>query len=255
MKRVKILSANVLADFLSPKNHPWAKRKGKCIKNLLSINPDIICLQELSKYQYQDLKTKLSLYQILDNNLQHNSHPMNAILYKKNLFEEEESLILNLPNSIGNENIKRRIPRYANYVKLKNLSNNCFLNIINTHLSYDCSKLSILQVDIILNFIKNHNILENIIFTGDMNNTYNSSTMIKIFDYGFKDTYKFIHEENYKNPTFHSFRDNFNRDSKIDWILVKNLSGDVIDANVLDYRPASEYGSDHFFVAAEFLFK
>ncbi len=243
---MKIISANILGDFLSPKARSWDVRREQCLKTLLSHNSDIICTQELSSAQYNDFKKTLNNYTGYDEKLG-NYNPLNCIWVKDNTFNVIQQNNLNLPNG---EKKHKRIKRYLNVIKLKHIKNKQELVIANTHLNYDCSRLALEQSIMINKFLKDKFPNTWIIVCGDFNHERNSQILKEFFNNNFQDTYETFHNHSYNGPTFHAFDSNFNRQKKIDWILTNK--NNVKDANIISSPKAEEYGSDHFFIYATF---
>lgn len=243
---MKVISANILGDFLSPKARSWDIRREQCLKTLSSQNPDIICTQELSLAQYKDFKQALGNYTGYDEKLG-NYHPLNCIWVKNSAFTIIQQSNLNLPNG---EKKHKRIKRYLNVIKLKHIKSKQELVIANTHLNYDCSKLALEQTIMINKFLNDNFPNTWIILCGDFNHERNSTIIQEFFNNNFQDTYEAFHNHSYNGPTFHSFDSNFIRQAKIDWILTNKNK--IEDAKIISSPKAEEYGSDHFFISATF---
>ena len=244
-----IITANVLGDFLSPKSNKWQKRKQICLDTILDANPDIICVQELSGKQYKDFNESFNNYTGFDINIGI-KNPLNCIWLKDGTFDVKNKLKLDLPNG---SNKQKRIERYLNILELEHITSKENIIIGNTHLNYDSEDLAITQTNMITNFIEKNFSEKWVILTGDLNNTKDSKVLQKLFDANFNDTYKSKNGNFYSGPTFHAFSSKYTKQDKVDWILTKNCPTNISGACVLTDICAEDYGSDHYFVTADFI--
>lgn len=249
---MKILSCNILIDRLSPKKHPWESRRSTCIDTITNENADIICHQEMSYAQHLEFKNALPDHTAIDTNINTNNDPLNCIWYKTNKFEQTQVFHLSLPNSLKQQDSPKRLRRYLNGIKLLDIASNQEFVILNTHLNYECEELVLLQTKNIINYINTtFTQVTKIILAGDMNHEHDSNIMQKYFAANLSDSYKDKHGNSYPGPSFHSFKSSYKKQSKVDWILTKNLSKQIINSTVLDNIAPENCGSDHFFISAE----
>ena len=244
---MRLISANVLLDRISPMAFSWERRKLNCIKILLAKDYDIISLQELSHIQSNEIKKHLIGYIALDTALQQD--PLNTIFLKSSAFTVSDLTTIQLP--INAVKTQKNLERYANIVNITHKTSNTKFILINTHLSYESATLNVLQSTTINNYM---NTLfaptTKMILTGDLNHSINSPSF-NIFK---QNNWVNAHAQYYETTpatTYHGFKSN-TRGEVVDYILTKNLSKNIQFVNILDNMKAEAYGSDHFFIEATF---
>ena len=206
----------------------------------------------MSHAQYLEFKNTLPAYTAVDANLNTPNDPLNCIWYKTNKFKNIQVFHMSLPNSLRQQDSPKRLQRYLNGIKLLDIASNQEFVILNTHLNYECEELVLLQTKNIINYINTtFTQVTKIILAGDMNHEHDSNIMQKYFTANLSDSYKDKHGNSYPGPSFHSFKSSYKKQSKVDWILTKNLSKQIINSTVLDNIAPENCGSDHFFISAE----
>ena len=209
----------------------------------------ILCGQESDVITQEIVGSRFPHYTLLNE-----PHQPNAIWYDPEILSILTYQTIPLPNHITGKHVNTRIPRSLQVVTFLHHSSNTPFQLFHTHLSYGEPDLVKQQLDIIDTHLQNTDAAIDRIIVGDLNHEYHSDTLQHFFQQGFTDTYHHIHHHFYKGPTYHAFKTDFTRLSKVDWILLDSKRLHVIDAQVLDHIPPPECGSDHYFVEASFRF-
>lgn len=240
-----ILTANLLLSTLSPKSHPIESRLVALAEQL--VDTSILCGQETDTITQAIVNQRFPGYKMLNE-----ASDPNAIWYNPEVLSVCAYQSIPLPNHLTIEQCKKRIPRSLQIVRF--LYRDTPFHLFHTHLSYGEADLVAQQVQIIKEQLAliDHSI--DCILVGDLNHEYHSNTLRAFFEEGFIDTYHSIHNAFYQGPSYHAFKANFTRLSKVDWILVRPKKLQVIDAQVLDHIPPPQCGSDHYFVEATLQF-
>lgn len=199
--KVSILSYNILNQlFMKKYNRPdlSTDNRMKKIKNeILSLSPDIFCLQEADQYVYQKYFTseKFAEYSTVYG-VNCGSSFMNVVGFKKKKFILKSfknfSLIF-LGKMAGNRGVMN--------VQLEHEESNQFISIYNVHFPWKFEKDRYSILTMIYEHIKELDSLEkkqNIFIVGDLNSEPNSN-VIKLFYYN--DYLKEKNEDNYKETS------------------------------------------------------
>jgi len=240
---MKVLTANCLLSHLSPKPHPIAVRITRLLKQL--VDTTILCGQETDTITQELVSTRFPHYTLLAE-----PHHPNAIWYDQEMLSTLAYQTILLPNHITGQQINTRIARSLQVVTFLHHASNISFQLFHTHLSYGEPDLVKQQLNIIDKHLQDADRSIDRIMVGDLNHEYHSDTLQHFFQQGFADTYQSIHHAFYKGPTYHAFKTDFTRLSKVDWILLDGKHLQVIDAQVLDQMPPPQCGSDHYFVQA-----
>ena len=248
---MKLLSANILHSQLAPKQ-PWNQRSQTCCQLLVDDHPDIIFLQECATDQYQTILPILGpSYKVVHDHTVE-ATPLNTIFVNISTMRIMDTFYLPLPNCSKFIQKPNRLRRYLNGVQIQCQQTNKHIYCFNTHLTYGDTALAMQQIQAITDYIEQHTPQNACtILGGDFNHEYDSNLLQHCRVHGFEDTYTLCHQQPYSGPTFHMFKSDFKRHTQIDWLLIKNHSHTVTNANIMNHIPAESYGSDHFFITAE----
>jgi hypothetical protein len=240
---INILSANLLLSHLSPKSHPIEKRVTPLANQLLATT--ILCGQETDKLTQAIVSNRFPSYKLLSEI----NHP-NAIWYDPEALSTLAYQTILLPNHATGQQITTRIARSLQVVTFLHHASETSFQLFHTHLSYGEPDLVKQQLAVIDRHLHDADATIDRMIVGDLNHEYHSDTLQHFFQQGFVDTYQSMHHAFYKGPTYHAFKPDFTRLSKVDWILLNRKRLQVIDAQVLDQTPPPQCGSDHYFVQA-----
>lgn len=247
---MKVLSANILLNILSPKIYPWEKRKRFCLNTLCTHRYDIICLQEASTQQVQDISQQFPAHTVVDHATQ--QHPLNTVLLQTKTCRVKHAYALSLDT--GSEGLGKKLERYANIIVLQYIPKNIDIILINTHLSYNHIALNLSQVQQIhTHLMHTYPMHSKMIFSGDFNCVTSDNTYTFLTNSGWIDSYYHTHNVQYPGITYHGFGKT-NNGATVDFIFVKNLADHLAYTSVLDTTQPKKYGSDHFFIDAHFDF-
>ncbi|MDA3797709.1 MAG: endonuclease/exonuclease/phosphatase family protein [Kiritimatiellae bacterium] len=252
---MKILSCNVRTAYSNDGENNWVNRKDLCINVILSKSPDIICFQEMSIMQFNDISSKLleySSYSMVDEPVGNN--PQNAIFYKNNKYTLVSSggyWLSESPHIAGTKSWNSACIRLANWVRLKDNATNAEFRVINTHLDHISQLARENQARLIVEDSIAYPENYPQILTGDMN-CDSSNTAVDIFKHGgWCDTYNYVHGTENPGRTFHEFVGSKCKDEvgKMDWIFIKGKLK-TTSATIIKDAIGDKFPSDHYFISA-----
>jgi len=210
---MKIMTWNIDNDQINV-----IERSKKLIEIINNINPDIICLQEVTLPMYNSLITYLIDYK---HTLFDNSKSYNIMIFFKNNIENIEE--------ISYKKLTSLMSREVVIFKMKSIT------LINVHL--DSSPINkdirIKQIDEIKQIINNDiNVNNNIVICGDMNFIFEDETITNFIDYSPKEpSYNYITNKRILGPWI----------SRLDRVFSNN---EVKNSEI--YTKNVEEVSDHF---------
>ncbi|MEM7343485.1 MAG: endonuclease/exonuclease/phosphatase family protein, partial [Chloroflexota bacterium] len=137
---MKFLSCNIRFFGADDGANSWPYRKEACIQIIQAQKPDIICFQEM--WQEQFLELQAAFPNFASYGLPHEplgQHPLNAIFYRQENFVQVAAggyWLSKTPHVAGSKSWDSRGIRFANWLRLRDVSTDVEFRLINTHLDH-----------------------------------------------------------------------------------------------------------------------
>lgn len=249
-----LMTFNIRYQNASDKQNSWSYRKEDVISFIKSYNPDILGLQEDVKNTIAELNKSLPKYNYIGVGIDGKTKgEYAAIFYDTTTYQVVDEMTFWLsetPNvpSRGWDASAVRICTYGAFVSKKGKDT---LHVFNTHLDRKGRESKEKATELIINKIKELNLLEkNIVFMGDLNSRVTDKNILalnKVLDDAAK-----ISKAPFAGPkgTFNFFNKDYKPAIQIDYIFTKNLK--VISYKHLDDRRKNGlWLSDHLPILIE----
>lgn len=265
-KTHKIMSCNirVALDEDEAKGFGWNDRKDICIQIIGSYNPDIICLQEVLKVQYQDIKKAFAGYMAFGfEGPEMDAHPegyhgiaKNVIFFSREKYEFVSSgcyWLSETPHIAGSKSWETARARHCNWVRLKDKVTGKEFRVLDVHLDHISQGAKEGQINMIINEAAQYDKNFPQLLAGDYNSDIKNNVIKVIKSSGWTDTYSVIHGEVETGRTMHAFKGikaKPGQNGRIDFIFssgpVKTIASELIKDEV-----NGKYPSDHYFIYAD----
>lgn len=263
----RVLTCNIRVDLPEDeaKGFGWRNRKDICIKVIADENPDIICLQEVLKGQFEDLKRAFPQFQAFGfDGPEMDAHPVGYHGIAKNpiLFSEERYALVSggtywlseTPLNAGSISWGSARARHANYVRLQDKKSKREFRVINLHLDHVSQQAREKQIQVVLDEAGQYTADFPQLLTGDFNAGMANAVYTRVKDSGWQDSYTVLHGETEPGYTVHLFQgekyEKKDKGKKIDFIFSKG-NVKAIAAEIIRSHVDGKYPSDHYFVSAE----
>lgn len=256
----RILTCNILLDL--PEQHgtsdDWpAHRRAVCEKVIKSHAPDILCLQEVGRGQYEDFVKAFQAFASFgyaDPNTDRNPRRFqaikNVILYSQERYEQTSAgtyWLSQTPLIAGSKLPGADLPRHVTWVRLKDRSSGRELRVLDTHWALkqpsreqEAKMIAEETGQYLPEFPQ--------ILAGDLNSQATSSEHKILTDAGWMDTYAAVHA----NTSPGAATAANTKPKKIDFIYcrgnIRPVAAQIIRHTENGIRP-----SDHPFVSADVL--
>ncbi|MCX7797697.1 MAG: endonuclease/exonuclease/phosphatase family protein [Melioribacter sp.] len=250
---IKIMTFNIRYGSADDGENSWEKRKDILFDVVRDYNADIIGMQEVLKFQLDELLIELQNYNFVGVGRDDGktSGEYSPILFSKERFildTTETFWFSDTPKIPGSKSWGNQNPRICTWAKLFDKFSRKTIYVFNLHLDYLSKESRIKSADALIRKIRNMKINEPIILTGDFNCNEEEQTIQSILNTGFVDTYRLLHSKSKNEGTFNNFIGDDSGD-KIDYIFISN-DFKVIESNIIKSNRNGRYPSDHFPVTA-----
>lgn len=256
---LKVISWNIRYDSGIDKENNWANRKTYLGKYIKKENPDIICLQEVLGQQKKFLDSYFYKYDCVGvgRNDGKTIGEYAQILFKKKQFELIASgwfWLSEAPDVAGSVGWDAQQTRIVTWVKLRKKNSRNTLIVLNTHFDHVGHKARIHSAELINSWIASKAGTEEIIVTGDFNDTEDSD-MYKTLLKGSRLIDSFYSAEVKKGVeyTFHGFgMTPQEKRAKIDFVFTSNS---IVVKKIIIPKEDKSYGcylSDHCPIICKF---
>ncbi|MBQ9517108.1 MAG: endonuclease/exonuclease/phosphatase family protein [Eubacterium sp.] len=226
----------------------WFYRADLIVKNIASVQPDIIGFQEVTRMHYGYLTNALKGYenvlQYRDNSRMSEGCP---VFYNTNRFDlkDKGSFWLSETPEKMSKDWGSAYYRICSYVILTDKASNKDLVVFNTHLDNVSDEARINGINVVLDKIKQFGGLPSIIM-GDFNADESSSTYKAATDI-FLDA-KYQTENTQTGATYQGFGKQLEREN-IDYFMISKTGIKVNEYRIIDATYDGVYPSDHFSIA------
>ena len=246
---ITVMSANVRT--WSPTDmgkKSWFYRADLIIKNISSVQPDIIGFQEVTKMHYSFLTNALDGY---DSIMTYRDKAKNSegcpVFYNTSRFElrDKGSFWLSETPDVMSKDWGAACYRICSYAILTEKSSGKELVVFNTHLDHISDEARINGINVVLDKIKQFGGLPSIIM-GDFNADESSSTYkaaTELFDDA-----KYRAENTMTGATYQAFGKQLDREN-IDYFMISKTGIDVDEYKIIDTTYNGVYPSDHFSIS------
>ena len=190
--KISLMTYNILNQiFMKKLNRPDLNlndRMNKIKKEILSLNPDVFCLQEADTFIYQNylMQDDMKQYDILYGTNCGSSF-INIIAFKKNMFKLKSFRnfsLLFLGKAAGNRGmmgIDLELIQNKSDELLEN-NDNKIISVYNVHFPWKYENDRVLMLNMLFDYIKDNNNINNVFILGDFNSEPDSR-IIKLFYY------------------------------------------------------------------------
>lgn len=267
-KTHRIMSCNirVALDDDEEKGFGWNSRKDICTQIIGAYSPDIICLQEVLRVQYQDIKKVFTDYWAFGfEGPKMDAYPegyhgiaKNVIFFSKERYEFISSgcyWLSETPHIAGSKSWETARARHCNWVRLRDRTTDKEFRVLDVHLDHISQGAKERQINMVINEAAQYNEDFPQILAGDYNSDIKNNVIKIIKSSGWTDTYSVIHGEIETGRTMHSFKGiqaKPGKNGRIDFIFssgpVKTIASELVKDEV-----NGKYPSDHFFIYADII--
>ncbi len=253
---MRVMTCNIRTSRASDGQNGWDLRKDACAAVIRSRRADVICFQEMTRLQHEDLVARLSGYSAVGTADEPGSiDPVDSVYYRAEAFDLLSTgayWLSRTPQVTGSRSWGSRCVRLATWVVLRERSGSAQWRIVNTHLDHISQRARVAQARVIARDCRAWPDEYCQILTGDMNCDARNRAIGVLRRAGFRDTYKAVHDTADPGHTFHRFAGPAfeSRTGKMDWVLVRGRAR-VAAAEVVQDAFEGRYPSDHYFVTAD----
>ena len=183
---IKVVSYNILVEHYAPIGKPilkdvkWEDRRDQLVERMVSLNPDVICLQEVEKFDSIAEKMSQKGYTGLFSKRNNEEEEGCAIFYKTHLFQEVTSQPFFFNDGTG---------RLVLMAKLQTHDGKSIFNVLNAHIMYldetDNTQIEINATQQFASTLTNPTIIG-----GDFNVPPQSEYLSPFYKAGFQDAHK-----------------------------------------------------------------
>ncbi|HEY9076779.1 MAG TPA: endonuclease/exonuclease/phosphatase family protein [Anaerolineaceae bacterium] len=253
---MKIMCCNVRYSAARDGENHWFFRYPILLDVFGEHDPDIICFQEMSRWQYSTIRDGLKIFSafgMVDE--PQGFHPVNAIFYRTNLFKQVSAggyWLSETPHIPGTKSWNSACVRLCNWVRLIDQSSGKELRIVNTHLDHISQEARVNQARLINQDAAAYASAYPQILTGDMNCNIENPAIQSFLQAGWNDTYETFHKKVFAGNSFHGFRGEYysKEEGKIDFIFHRgNIRVD--SAEIITESRNGRFPSDHYFVSVD----
>ena len=230
----------------------WFYRAELIVKNIESVQPDILCFQEVTRMHYNYLTSVLKGY---DNVICYRDKSKFSegcpVFYNVGRFElkDKGSFWLSETPEVMSKDWNSACYRICSYVILIDKESKKDLVVFNTHLDHISDEARINGIGVVLDKIKQFGGLPSII-TGDFNAEEDTETY-KAVTQNFLDA-KYQLENPMKGATYQGFGRELDREN-IDYFMISKTGIKVEEYKIVDTLYDGVYPSDHFPIEMRFI--
>lgn len=252
---VKILTCNIRCTVPQDGADNWPNRKAFCMDIIKAQDADILCFQELTAAQGEDVSQSLAGYHhygMADEPLSRNR--VNSIFYRADAFDLISSAgywLSETPHIAGSRSWHSAYVRLANWVRLTDRASGTDFRVINTHLDCDSQPAREGQARCIVEDAAAYPDDYPQLLAGDMNCDATNHAIAVFKSGGWRDTYAAIHRTEDPGATGHDFLGpaHVSNIGKMDWVFSRGKIRPA-DAQIVTDAFEGRYPSDHYFVSA-----
>jgi endonuclease/exonuclease/phosphatase family metal-dependent hydrolase len=253
---IKVMTFNVRYGTADDGENSWQYRKDNVFKEIKTLNPDLIGLQEALSFQIDEILKAIPDYSFAgvgrDDGKQAGEY--SCILFRKERFRldtTETFWFSDTPEIPGSKNWGNSITRICTWVKFTDKLTGKIFYHYNLHIDHLSQPSREKSTAFLVDKIGEENHFQFVIVTGDFNCGDENPAVQKITSAGFIDTYRFLHPKNPNEGTFNDFK-GITSGEKIDFIFVsKNFK--TVDSEIIRTKVDGRYLSDHFPVTAKII--
>ena len=240
-----VMSFNIRYGTARDGKNAWKKRSRLVFEVFRHHDPDIAGLQEVMKFQQEELLAALPEYAAVGRGRDADGRGERCtILYRKNRFIVRESGTFWLsvtPDKPGSRSWDSAITRICTWVRFETRADAKPFYVLNTHFDHRGKKARHESAKIIAGWIQTREHRIPVLLTGDFNAGENSPPITALSE--FQDTFRAVHPDRTDTGTFNGFRGKHDG-PRIDYIFC--TSGlTVLDADILRDNENGRYPSDH----------
>ncbi|MBT5074466.1 MAG: endonuclease/exonuclease/phosphatase family protein [Kordiimonadaceae bacterium] len=244
---IDVMSFNIRYGTAKDGDNHWKFRKDQLLELLKSSAPDIIGLQEVLKFQLDEIMTTLPAYAMIGVSREGNfEDEFSAILYKKSDFVARKTNTYWLSDTpeIPSKGWGNDIMRIVSWAEFKHIKSDKSFYHYNAHFDHISQLSREKGAEQLANIIKDRDLQYPVIITGDFNAGEDNQAIINLKDSGFDDAYRVLNPNESTVGTFNGFNGE-NDGDKIDYVFVGN-GIQVLEATIDQSNIDGKYPSDHF---------
>lgn len=250
---IKVMTFNIRYGSADDGNNSWNFRKSILFDVVRDYNADIIGMQEVLKFQLDELLLELPYYSYVGVGRDDGktAGEYSPIFFSKERFildTTETFWYSDTPKIPGSKSWGNNITRICTWAKLFDKFTGKSIYVFNHHLDHQSKESRIKSAKALTKKINDMKITSPIILTGDFNCSEDEETIKTILNFGLVDTYRIIHAKSNNEGTFNRFLGD-DTGSKIDFIFVSK-DFKAVDSKIIKTNWNGKYPSDHFPVTA-----
>ncbi len=251
--QVKAMTFNIRYGSAEDGGNSWNNRKQILFDVIRDFNPDILGLQEVLKFQLDELLDVMPHYTYsgVGRDDGKTAGEFAPIFYSRDRYIQDTTetfWLSDTPNIPGSKSWGNNITRICTWAKLFDKFSGKTFYFMNVHLDHQSSVSRIKSALAIVQKIKSFNNNLPVVLTGDFNTGEDDQTIKTILDYGLIDSYRKLNAKSANEGTFNSFTGEDSKD-KIDFIFVsKHFVPE--HSSIIKTNRNGKYPSDHFPVTA-----
>ncbi len=246
---IKVMTFNIRYGTADDGENSWSNRKNILFEVVRSYNADIIGLQEVLKFQLDELLIELQNYNYVgvgrdDGKTEGEYSP---ILFSKERFildTTETFWFSDTPKIPGSKSWGNNITRICTWAKFFDKFTRKSIYVFNLHLDHQSQESRIKSAKALVEKFNKLNIKQPIVLTGDFNCGEEEETIKTILNSGLIDTYRTLHKKSNNEGTFNGFKGD-DSGEKIDFIFVSK-DFRIKDSAIIKTNINGRYPSDHF---------
>ncbi|MBT5187752.1 MAG: endonuclease/exonuclease/phosphatase family protein [Kordiimonadaceae bacterium] len=246
-----VMSFNIRYGTAKDGDNHWKYRKGQLLQLLKDKSPAVIGLQEVLKFQLDEIMETLPEYEMIGVSREGNwQDEFSAILYNADQFSPKKTNTYWLSDTpeVPSKGWGNDIMRIVSWAELKHIASDKSFYFYNAHFDHISQESREKGAEQLLNVIKERDHDYPVVITGDFN-AGEDNQAIKILNRGgYTDAFRVLHPEETLVGTFNGFTGVSNQD-KIDFVFIgKDI--EVIKSTIDRSNINGKYPSDHYPVTA-----
>lgn len=249
---IDVMSFNIRYGTANDGDNHWNLRSAQLLELLKSSSPDILGLQEVLKFQLDEIMATLPDYAMIGVSREGNwQDEFSAILYRSDTFSPKKTNTYWLSDTpeIPSKGWGNEIMRIVTWAEFKHIKSDRSFYIYNAHFDHRSQPSREKGVDQLVNIIKMRDHNYPVIITGDFNAGEDNRAIINLKNNGFDDAYRVLNPNETTVGTFNGFNGT-NDGDKIDYVFV-GQSLQVLEASIDRSNSDGKYPSDHYPVTAK----
>lgn len=253
---INVMSFNIRYGTADDGANSWKYRKDMLLGYLQRQDMDLIGLQEVLKFQLDEIMDALPGYEMIGvSRLGNFEDEFSAILYKKSRFipKKTDTYWLSDTSGVPSNGWGNDIFRIVTWAEFKDVQDDKSFYLYNAHFDHRSQISREKGAEQLIEQINTRDHGYPVVITGDFNAGESNAAIRHILSNGIIDTFRVIHPNETIVGTFNGFTGD-NSGEKIDHVFV-GAGIDINDAKIDTFNINGKYPSDHYPVTANITLK